>query len=57
MDVLATRQRMDDQDGAAAAAGVPLVPLPELLAKSDFVSLHLPLSPASQHIQTRALVS
>lgn len=33
-----------------AALGVRHRPLPELLAECDFVSLHLPLSPATRHL-------
>ncbi len=35
---------------AAAAAGTEFVDLPTLLAQSDHVSLHLPLTPATHHL-------
>jgi glyoxylate reductase len=34
----------------AAAGGASFVPLDELLARSDFVSLHVPLGPATRHL-------
>lgn len=34
----------------AAAHGIRLVPFAELLAQSDFLSLHLPLMPATKHV-------
>jgi phosphoglycerate dehydrogenase-like enzyme len=36
-----------------AAHGVTLVPFDRLLAESDFLSLHLPLTPASRHLINR----
>ena len=33
-----------------AAGGLPLVPLPELLARADVVSLHLPLGPDTRNL-------
>ena len=50
MNVLANRHDMADRDGAAAAAGVPLLPLEELLPQCDFVSLHLPLTATNRHM-------
>jgi D-3-phosphoglycerate dehydrogenase len=35
---------------AADAAGVPLVPLDDLLAKADFISLHVPALPETRHL-------
>lgn len=35
---------------AAAAVGASFVELPALLAQSDYVSLHLPLTPATRHV-------
>lgn len=37
-------------DPACVAAGATYVPLPELLAASDVVSLHCPLTPATRHL-------
>ena len=36
--------------GEAAARGITLVPLDQLLAEADFVSLHAPRTPATQHM-------
>ncbi len=38
------------QNPAALAAGVKYVPLDELLSKSDFISLHLPLTDSTENI-------
>lgn len=38
----------------AAAHGVRLVPFADLLAASDFLSLHLPLTPATRHVMDAA---
>ena len=38
----------------AAAAGIDWRPLPDLLAESDFVSLHAPLGPATERLIGRA---
>ena len=48
MDIIAC----DPQVGAAAmgAVGVRAVELPELLAGSDFISIHTPLLPATRHL-------
>jgi glyoxylate reductase len=35
---------------AAAQMGVTMLPLPELLSASDFVSVHVPLKPATHHL-------
>lgn len=48
--VLATRQRLDAPSPEAIALGVELVDLDTLLRQSDFVSLHLPLTPATHHL-------
>lgn len=37
-------------DEWATATGITYLPLPELLAASDIVSLHLPLTPESKHL-------
>jgi D-lactate dehydrogenase len=39
-----------DEDAACIALGARYVPLPELLAASDIVSLHCPLTPATHHL-------
>lgn len=36
--------------GVAAEKGVVLLPLKELLAQADFVSIHTPLSPETHHL-------
>lgn len=38
------------EDAALASSGVPYVPLDELFATSDVVSLHVPLLPATYHL-------
>lgn len=48
--VLATRRDMSIQDPLVDSLGVQMVALEELLAKSDFVSLHLPLNDHTQHL-------
>jgi D-3-phosphoglycerate dehydrogenase len=56
MTVLATDPGADER--AAHELGVRLVPLPELLAASDVISLHVPLLPATRRlIDARALAS
>lgn len=50
MRILATRKNMSRKDAVADALGVRMVPLGELLAESDFVSLHLPLNKATVHL-------
>jgi D-lactate dehydrogenase len=42
---------------AAAALGVAYVPLAELLAASDIVTLHLPLTPESHHLVDAAAIA
>jgi glyoxylate reductase len=48
MTVLYTARRR--QEAATAAPGARRVDLPELLAASDFVSIHLPLTPETHHL-------
>jgi phosphoglycerate dehydrogenase-like enzyme len=48
MRVLATRRNVNRQE--ADALGVEMVDLETLLRQSDFVSLHLPLTPESYHL-------
>ncbi len=50
MRVLATRRRMLPADPEAEALGVQMVDLDTLLAQSDYVSLHLPLTKQSYHL-------
>jgi D-lactate dehydrogenase len=44
-------------DAAAQAAGVAYVSLPELLARSDIVSLHCPLTPQTRHLVDAAALA
>lgn len=55
MRVLASRRRQVD-DPRAAALGVEMVDLDTLLANSDYVSLHLPLTPESYHLFDAAML-
>jgi phosphoglycerate dehydrogenase-like enzyme len=41
----------------AAAHGIELVPFDRLLAESDFLSLHLPLTPATRHVINRDAIA
>ena len=50
MRVLATRRHPRPADPEAAALGVQMVDLDTLLAESDYVSLHLPLTKESYHL-------
>lgn len=50
MRVLATRRHMLPADPEADALGVQMVDLDTLLAQSDYVSLHLPLTKQSYHL-------
>jgi lactate dehydrogenase-like 2-hydroxyacid dehydrogenase len=51
MTVLYAGGRLDPADApASASASASAVPLDELLAESDFVSLHCPLTPATYHL-------
>jgi D-3-phosphoglycerate dehydrogenase len=50
MRVLATRRHMLPADPEAASLGVQMVDLDTLLAESDYVSLHLPLTKESYHL-------
>jgi D-3-phosphoglycerate dehydrogenase / 2-oxoglutarate reductase len=45
MTVIANTRRLDD-----CGTGCAMVPLDELLAKSDFISLHAPLSDSTRHM-------
>ncbi len=47
----ASRRPLAPED--AAAAGARFRPLDDLLAESDFVSLHVPLTPATRHLVSR----
>lgn len=50
MRVLATRRNRNAPTDEADALGVIMTDLDTILAESDFVSLHLPLSPATYHM-------
>ncbi|MBX7215294.1 MAG: C-terminal binding protein [Thermoflexales bacterium] len=50
MRVLANRRNPQAARAVAAEIGVELVDLPTLLAQSDYVSLHLPLSAETYHL-------
>jgi len=50
MRVLATRRHRQSADPVAADLGVQMVDLDTLLAESDYVSLHLPLTKQSYHL-------
>jgi len=50
MRILATRRHILPADPEAEALGVQMVELDTLLAQSDFVSLHLPLTKQSYHL-------
>ncbi len=50
MRILVTRKNMTANDPVADSLGVQMVPLRELLAESDFVSLHLPLNEDTRHL-------
>ncbi|MDA1231190.1 MAG: C-terminal binding protein [Planctomycetota bacterium] len=52
--ILATRRNMSAADPEANALGVQMTSLSELLAESDFVSLHLPLNDVTRHLFDRA---
>lgn len=53
MQVIATRKRKIDSDPVAAELNVEMVTLEELLARSDYVSLHLPLNHETHHLLNR----
>lgn len=50
MRILATRRNMSAADPEADACGVRMVGLDQLLAESDFVSLHLPLNEHTRYM-------
>ena len=50
MRTLATRRNMAAVDPEAESLGVQMVSLEQLLAESDFVSLHLPLNDQTRHL-------
>jgi phosphoglycerate dehydrogenase-like enzyme len=55
--LLATRRRMQSVDPEAARLGVAMVDLDTLLARSDYVSLHLPLSADTFHLFDAARIA
>ena len=56
MRVLGTRRDLAAAREAAARLGVELVDLDRLLAESDYVSLHLPLTPETYHLIDEAAI-
>ena len=52
--ILATRRNLHAPSPAARELGVEMVDLDTLLAESDYVSLHLPLSPETYHLLDEA---
>ncbi|MBC8354980.1 MAG: C-terminal binding protein [Planctomycetes bacterium] len=50
MRILATRRNMSAVDLEAASLGIQMVEMEQLLAESDFVSLHLPLNDETRHL-------
>ena len=57
MRVLATRRNLHIPNPEAEALGVTMIDLDTLLAESDFVSLHLPLSQATYHLFDGAMLA
>ena len=55
--VLATRRNNSADDPEVGALNVEIVSLDELLAESDFVSLHLPLNEHTRHLIDREAIS
>jgi phosphoglycerate dehydrogenase-like enzyme len=56
LKVIATRRNMTAPDGEARTLGVTLTDLDTVLRQSDYLSLHLPLTPETRHlINERAL--
>jgi D-3-phosphoglycerate dehydrogenase / 2-oxoglutarate reductase len=55
--ILATRRRVQPGDKDAERLGVTMVDLDTLLAQSDFVSLHLPLSTETYHLFDAARIA
>ena len=56
MRVLATRRNMDAPSDVAEELGVEMMGLEDLLAQSDYVSLHLPLTDETYHLLDRELL-
>ncbi len=50
MRVLYTNASGQENQTLKTALGARLVPFPELLAESDFISIHAPLTPATMHL-------
>lgn len=57
MNVLATRRNMAAPRDEADALGVEMAGLGGLLERSDFVSLHMPLTPETHHMLDEAALS
>jgi D-3-phosphoglycerate dehydrogenase len=53
MDALAYDPYVKNDDPAAAALGVPLVKFAEVLARADFVSLHLPITSETRQMMNK----
>ncbi len=53
MRIIATRRDMSAIDREAESLGVQMMPLEQLLAESDFLSLHLPLDDRTHHLFDR----
>ena len=54
--VIATRRNMDAPRDAADELGVEMTSLEDLLAQSDYVSLHLPLIDETYHLLDEAML-
>ncbi|HEX9427753.1 MAG TPA: phosphoglycerate dehydrogenase [Candidatus Polarisedimenticolia bacterium] len=52
MEVIGTDPVLSTE--VAARLGVTLLPLPEILARADFLTLHLPLTPETRHLIGRS---
>lgn len=56
MRIMATRRDMSAADPEAESLDVQMVPLEQLLAESDFLSLHLPLNDQTRHLLDRSML-
>lgn len=57
MGVVAYDPLVGPYDDAPAEQGIALLPLADVLARADFVSLHVPLLPATRHLVNVATLS